>query len=510
MYRSTENRGHAPDTARRPSRSQPFAAAPLALLALLSACAQPPRHDEARAERDSARLQAARSLPSQYAVAAGTAPPATAAAPAARAGSGWAAFGDAELTRLVDAALAHNADLLAARARIDEAAALLREVGAASLPSLDLAASGSRGASSLRTATPVPASARVASSQRLALASAFEIDLWGRLRATQSAAQAQWLAAQHARDGLQLSLAAQVAQAYVSLRALDAQLALSEAAAQTRRQTLARVEQRVAAGVSAALERHAAEAALAELGLQAEDLRRQRSQTAHALALLCGRPALPAPVASASGFGLPAAPALPAPGLPAELLQRRADVRQAEEQLAAAGAQIAVARAAAYPSLTLSASFGGQSAELADLLASGARVWSLAAALAAPIFDGGRSEARVEQAEARREQALAAYLKTAQTAYREAADALAALAANQAQQADAERRVRAAERTLELVRLRVDAGVANTLERLDAEHALLDARATALRHAQARLAATIDLVKALGGGWAAAAAPAAG
>jgi multidrug efflux system outer membrane protein len=197
-------------------------------------------------------------------------------------------------------------------------------------------------------------------------------------------------------------------------------------------------------------------------------------------------------------------PPAPPAGLPSALLERRPDIRAAEQQLVAANALIGTARAALFPSISLTGALGGQSAELSDLLASGARVWSLGFGLTLPIFDGGRRSARVEQAEARRAQALAAYQGAIESGFREVADALVSIEQSAASEAELRARLDAARSALELSTVRYESGYSAYLEVLDAQRTANDAELAFVRNRLARLAFSVDLMKALGGGWRAA------
>jgi multidrug efflux system outer membrane protein len=197
-------------------------------------------------------------------------------------------------------------------------------------------------------------------------------------------------------------------------------------------------------------------------------------------------------------------PPLPPAGLPSTLLQRRPDVLQAEQQLIAANAQIGVARAAMFPTVSLTSYYGGQSAALSTLLsAGGSRVWSLGFGLGLPLFDAGRYAARTQAAEARQRPAVANYQKSVETASRAVADAPTSLQQTAASEQDLQQRADAAGNALRLARLRYEAGYSAYLEVLDAQRTASDAGLAFLRNRQARLVASVDLMKALGGGWSA-------
>jgi len=216
------------------------------------------------------------------------------------------------------------------------------------------------------------------------------------------------------------------------------------------------------------------------------------------LATLTGRLDLKLPAGELLALPLPP---LPPAGLPSSLLERRPDIRQAEQQLIASNAQIGIARAAMFPTISLTANYGGQSAALSNLLDNGARIWSLGFGLTLPVFDAGRYGARVQAAEARQKQALAVYQKSVETAFREVADALITVKQTAAAEEDQQARVAAARNVLRLARLRYEEGYSAYLEVLDAQRTANDAELAFLRHRQARLAASVDLMKSLGGGW---------
>jgi multidrug efflux system outer membrane protein len=194
-------------------------------------------------------------------------------------------------------------------------------------------------------------------------------------------------------------------------------------------------------------------------------------------------------------------PPLPPAGLPSTLLQRRPDILQAEQQLIAANAQIGIARAAMFPTISLTSYLGSESRGLSSLLGTGAGIWSLGFGLTLPIFDAGRYAARTQAAEARQKQAVGGYQKAVETAFREVADALANVRQTAAAEEDQQARAQAAHNVLRLARLRYEAGYSAYLEVLDAQRVANEAELAFVRNRQARLAASVDLMKALGGGW---------
>jgi outer membrane protein, multidrug efflux system len=241
----------------------------------------------------------------------------------------------------------------------------------------------------------------------------------------------------------------------------------------------------------------------ADVALQQIELERQRRLVESQLALLTGQAGLQ--IAPATAGGLPNAPALPG-GLPSSLLERRPDIQRAEQLLAAADAQVSVARAAMYPTLSLTGLLGGESAELTTLLNAPGRIWSLGFGLALPLFDGGRIAARTDQAKARQQEAVAAYQGAVSSAFKEAADAIGNVQAAARAVPDLATRIEAGTRAVQLAQMRFDAGYSGYLEVLDAQRTLNAAQLDQVRNRQSQLNYVVDLFKALGGGWAAEAA----
>jgi len=411
----------------------------------------------------------------------------------------WKQFGDAQLSALVETALANNTDIQAAAARIEETDAILRETDAAFLPSVNLNAVGARSQTSgfLVQGRPL-----LSNNLLLAVSSSYEIDFWGRLRRASESARAQTLASRYAHDVVRLSIVGLSAQTWFALRSLDEQIALTRRTLATREDALRIVGLRLDAGTASRLDLEQASGSRADAAILLRDLERQRSLAESLLGRLSGQPGLRVP-ASAGPDPLTTMPVPPQPpaGLPSELLARRPDVRQAEEQLVAANAQIGVARAAMLPSISLTGAFGGQSIALSDLLSDRARIWSLGFGLSLPIFDGGRLEARSDQAVARDRQALAAYQGAAQNAFREVSDALIVAQAARDAEADTRARAQATARSLQLSQMRYEAGYSAYLEVLDAQRSANAAELDVVRNRQTRLNAAVDLFKALSGGW---------
>jgi multidrug efflux system outer membrane protein len=412
----------------------------------------------------------------------------------------WQAFNDPILNDLVASARANNADARLAAARVQEADAVLREARGALFPEITGNYGATRNKVSTRTEPPPPATAGLERSQHtLSASTSFEIDFWGRFARANEAAQASLLASRLSQDVVALTLSGATAQAYFALRSLDAQVEVLERSLKLRQESLEIARTRAQAGLASELDVYQAQAALSDALAQRREAVRNRALVERQLAQLSGR--LDLRLAGADLFALPMPP-LPPAGLPSSLLERRPDIRAAEQTLVAASAQIGVARAALFPTISLTGALGSQSAEFSTLLASGAGIWSLGFGLALPIFDGGRRSARVDQAAARREQQVANYQRSIETAFREVADALVNVEQTGGAEADLQVRLEAARNALELSRVRYESGYSPYLEVLDAQRTANDAELAFVRNRQARLAFSVDLMKALGGGWA--------
>ena len=411
----------------------------------------------------------------------------------------WTLYEDQTLDGLVASAMQRNVDVRLAVARIEEAAANLRAANAAYFPEVDLLGNANRTRYSATTALPIPPGVpALRNDVRLAPTTNFEIDFWGKLRRAAEGYRAQLLSSRYARDVVLLTLAGSTAQTYFTLRMLDAQIAVSRESLANRKESLGFVRRRVEGGVATALELAQAEGAVADIAAQLKDQERQRALAEHLLGTLTGQ--LDLKLAPGDLRKLPSPP-LPPPGLPSSLLDRRPDIRQAEQDLVNANAQIGIAKAAMFPAISLTGFLGSESAGLSTLLRSGGEIWTLGFGLALPIFDAGRYAARTDAAVARQRQALAGYQKSIETAFREVADALINLQRFSDAEADFEMRAAAARNAVRLSQLRYEAGYSPYLEVLDAQRSANDAETLLLRNRQSVLASSVDLMKALGGGW---------
>jgi multidrug efflux system outer membrane protein len=410
----------------------------------------------------------------------------------------WTLFGDEALDQLVDQTLAQNQDLQAAVARMEAAEAAAREAGADYFPTVDLQGASVRSRTSGETASGRQMGVMTSTNRRLALNIGYEFDIWGRLRRGNEAARADALSGRFARDSLRLSLIAQVVGVYLDLRVRDVETLTMSRTLRAQAKTRDIVRGRKDAGAASDLEVAQAVAAHAATSAQLSEILRQRALAENLLGLLAGQPGLRLePLAEAA---VPLSP-LPPVGLPSALIEARPDVRQAEEALVAANARIGLAKAAYFPVISLTGFLGSESAQLANLFTRPAEIWSYGASITAPIFNWGRTSARVDQASAWQREALANYQKTVQNAFREVRDALASLRLFDRTEGELQTQLSAAGDALKLSASRYEVGYSGFLEVLDSQRALNAAQLQYLAARRNRLLSAVDLFKALGGGW---------
>ena len=406
-------------------------------------------------------------------------------------------FQDARLKQLIGLALQNNRDLRVAVLNIEQARAQLQVKRSDELPTVNVGASGTRqpntsgnGISSVYTAG--------------FLVTGYELDFFGRVRALSQAAQAQLLGTEEARKTVQISLVASVASTYLSLLADDELLRVARDTLDSRDQSLKLTKLRFDQGVSSELDYRQAESLTEAARVALAQSTRQRALDENALVLLLGQP-LPVDTAAALPAGLPLTGQglldnLPA-GIPSELLARRPDVRQAEQQLLAANANIGAARAAFFPRITLTGSVGSASTELSSLFHSGSFGWTFAPQLVLPIFDAGRNQANLDASKVGRDIATAQYEKAIQSAFREVADALASRTTLAEQLRAQTAQTNALETTLRLTDLRYRNGAANYFEVLDAQRSVFAARQAVVQLQLLQTQNLVSLYKVLGGGW---------
>jgi multidrug efflux system outer membrane protein len=412
----------------------------------------------------------------------------------------WELFQDQVLQELVRSALTANSDVLVAAARVQESRALLTVVRSRQFPEVNVGGSADTIRQSKRSVMPLPPGVRAEEEvYTTALDLAFEVDLWGRLRRATEAARAELLATEEARQTVITGVVSTVAQGYFTLLELDRELAIARATLVSRQDSLRLVQLREREGVASELDRRQAEVELEATAVLIPQLERGVTQTENAIRVLLGEN--PGPVPRGASLELQVeVPAVPA-GLPSELLERRPDIRQAEQALVAANARIGEARAAFFPRVTLTGFYGTESIALSDLFTGPARAWQFGPSVSIPLFNAGRIRAQFRGAEARHAQALVAYQQSVRQAFREVEDALVAHRKAREAAAEQARLIASASRALTLAQLRYDNGLSPYLDVLDVQRRLLSAELDAARFRRDQLVALVQVYRALGGGW---------
>ena len=402
-------------------------------------------------------------------------------------------FADARLRQLIGLALANNRDLRIAIANIEQARAQFQVRRADVLPSVNAIVAGNR----------TPGQDAVNSTYTAGFGvSAFELDLFGRVRNLSNAALAQYLATEEARKATHISLVASVANAYLATLADDELLGLTQKTLDARLESLRLIQLKYDNGVVSKLDLQQGLSLVDSARVTLAQQQRQRAQDFNLLTLLVGQP-LPADLAPGATLAATSLAELPA-GLPSDLLVNRPDIRAAEQQLIGANANIGAARAAFFPRIALTGSVGSASSELSGLFKSGSYGWTFAPQAVLPIFDYGRNTANLGSARAGRDIAVAQYERAIQSAFREVSDALAGQA-TLGEQLRAQRAVAAAEQErFKLSDLRYRSGTASYLDLLDAQRSLFNAQQGAVQANLQRLQNQVTLYRVLGGGWTAA------
>lgn len=405
----------------------------------------------------------------------------------------WEGFGSAELDRLVEEALRDNADLRVAATRLQQADAQIRIAGAALLPSLDAGV----GATRTRTSQDAAAGTRLSDSFDVGFTASWELDLWGGNRAFLSAAEASGVAVGRDRDALALSTVSAVAETFFRVLSLRDRVRLARANLENAQRVLALVDVRVANGAASALDQAQQRTQVANQQAALQGLLQQERQAVNALALLVGRPL--------EGFvadGQSLQPVKPVPvvaGLPSELLQRRPDLAAAEARLQAAAADVEAARAALYPSFSLTARAGNSSDRLSELLSG--NVVSLSLSLLAPIFEGGRLRGQVQLSVAQEQELLEDYRGTVLQAFADVEDALIVVRFSREREAALQRAATEARRAFSLAETQYRSGAIDLLSLLDAQRTLFSTDEALAVARLDRLLGLIALYRALGGGW---------
>jgi outer membrane protein, multidrug efflux system len=410
-------------------------------------------------------------------------------------------FRDETLTQLVKTALQQNFELRIAAERVLQARAAYGITRADQLPSVGVSADMIAARSSQRGAIQgVPAGVDTdVSYTQAGFSLQWELDVWGRLRRLSEAARAQYLATEEARRGVVTTLVADVSENYLTLRALDLELEIAKRTRDVATDSLRLTEARRTSGVASALDVRQAEQLLFTATGRIASIEREIAQAENALSLLLGH--VPGDVPRGRPLeALHAPPTVPA-GLPSALLERRPDIRRAEQELVAANAAIGAAKADYFPRISLTGFLGGQSRALTDLLSGPARLASAGVGATAPVFNAGRTRSNVKLAEAINREALVNYQRVIYTAFRDVSDGLAAYAKTTEQRAQQERLVEALNASSQLARQRYQGGLDSYLPVLDAQRNLFQGELELARLRQQELGSVVQLYRALGGGW---------
>ncbi len=411
----------------------------------------------------------------------------------------WDQFNDPVLSELIAVALRDNSDLRVATARVDEYYGRYGVTRADLFPQAGYGGGASRSEATQRGPTPVPSGiSPFYNLYQAQLSVSWEIDLWGKLRRATEAARADLMATEEARSGVILSLVTSVATAYVDLRSLDRQLEIAKDTARSREESMNIFEQRFKHGIISEMELNQARSeyydALSRIPALEKEIRQQEDMTS----LLLGRN--PGAIPRGKTLYEISLPAVPA-GLPSDLLASRPDIRQAEQQLISANANIGVAKAQYFPSISLTGLFGWTSTDFHRLFNGPARAWSYAGTLSGPIFTASKISGQVRAAKALQQEALFGYQKAIQNGFREFEDALIDQDRTRQQLDALSKRVESLASYSRLARLRYENGYSSYIEVLDAERSFFNAQ---MSHAQTHdqlLHALVNLYKAMGGGW---------
>ena len=411
----------------------------------------------------------------------------------------WQQFQDPVLDQLIAEALAHNTNVQIAAANVEQAAAVLTQTRSQLFPQVGYGA----GAQRERTREPafaslIPNYPNPASAYQAALQASWEIDLWGRIRRQSEAAYANVLATDEARRGVILTLVANVANGYLQLRGLDQQLEVAKKTLQTYKESVDLFQLQFQYGQVSMMNVAQAQSQYETAAAQIPLIESQIAQTQNSLAVLVGRD--PGPIARGKSVYELKLPQVPQ-GVPSQLLERRPDLLQSEQQLIAANAQIGAAKALYFPTISLTGAYGNASADLSKLFSGPARVWSYAGSAVGPIFSFGAVSGQVAQAEAGQQAALLNYQLSIRNAFADVDNALVANTKLQ-EQLDAQvKLVAALQQYSDLARLQYDGGYTSYSTVLQAEQALFPAQLNLASIRAQVFASAVNIYKAMGGGW---------
>lgn len=408
----------------------------------------------------------------------------------------WTLFDDATLNQLVQAARQDNADIQVALARIRMTESLAVQAGAALYPTLNLTASGTRATSG--PSVSVSGVGVQANTSQVGLLTSYELDVWGRVRRNIESATAVATASQYEKDSVSLTISALVSNLYLRLRSLDAQMAVLKDSVRTRTESVKVAEAKLQGGLVSPIDVNQGKAALAASQANLSEVTRQRAIVQNQLGVLTGK--LDLTIAAGDVRQLPAPP-LPPEGLPSTVVESRPDVNRAEQDLRAANARVGVATAGLFPTFSLVGLFGAQSVSFSSFLTDQSSVWSAGIGLLQPIFSGGLLQGRLEYAKAQQQEALGGYVKVVRNAFGEVSDALISVQQTLQTEQYLQQQVQASTKAQELAALRYAAGYVDFLNVLESQRVANEANLAFVINRSARLQASVDLFKALGGGW---------
>jgi len=422
-------------------------------------------------------------------------------------GEWWKAFGDAALDALEGEAIVANGDLQAAAARVRQARALLGVAEADRYPQVNAGAQALRGRNS-DASLGVPQGTKVPTSNffQAGLSVSYELDLFGRVSNNVNASKADASATEATYRSVLLALQADVAQTYYRVRESDAEFALLKETVRLREDNVKLAQSRFDAGDISEIDLSRARTERATAQSDAIGVERQRAVAEHALAVLLGR----APAGFDFGVNplldVANMPGIPA-GMPSSLLERRPDIAAAQQQMFAANARIGVAKSAIFPALSLTGQGGAESYQLSDLFKLSSTTWLIGAVMSLPIVDGGRNKANIRRAEAGLEESVGVYRQKVLVAFAEVEDNLVGLRTLDGQAQATDEAVASARRAAALAEKRYRAGQTGYLESIDAQRELLSVQRQAVQLRGSRATTTVALIRSLGGGWEAPAAP---
>lgn len=419
-------------------------------------------------------------------------------AEAAPRGDWWREFQDSALDQLITRLDAANSDLALAASRFDQASALAAQARSGLFPAVAAGAGASKSRQSAHRPLRSANQPNIYTDRTLGMGAQYELDLWGRVRESVAAGKASAEAAGADLESIHLSLRAELVNDYVALRGLDTQEKLLRGVIGNYQRALSLTESRHAGGIASALDVYRARAQLETVTVKLSDAATARSQYEHAIATLVGEPASSFSIAPvATELAVPKVPV----GVPAELLQRRPDIAAAERRMEAANAQIGIAKAAFFPTVMLGAGGGYESSTAAQWLSAPNLFWSLGPSALLTLFDAGRREAQVAQAQAAHDGVAAQYRGTVLRAFQDVEDNLSLLHEAEEEWSDVEAAVADNGHAQELAMNRYREGAVTYLEVVVAENALLQSQLDELGFRDRRLHATVNLIRSLGGGW---------